>query len=1243
MKFAEFLQDQDIFQNGYQSRQPYVSIVMPTYRRNAEGFLTKCIESVLNQSFTNFEFIIVDDGSSDGSQAVINNYARVDPRIVYVRHEVNSGLPAVRTDEGILLARAPYVAFIFDDNLWFPHTLEVTLSTVQSSGVDFVYGLVEMDQKDEKIIFGVAPLTSELLPILNTIPNGGVLCHRRFFEIAGLYDPHLILRRVCDWDLWLRALQHGLRWQRIDQVLGVELGAVSPNSLGNTVALDYKVTLAYMFASDKNGERTETLRRDSILNYDVFDTEKLMPFVRNLAEWEQVRASIYDPFFHTHPAFHYSPPLRHNRRYDSNFNRYRINPQLPIFSNRKRILILTNRVSRIVQDWVDALTYEPDNIVAVVREWSWALFAPQDIDQLILIDCDVAALQPFLIQCQDHGVSVISVIVHGMDRPYKDARDPLAEVNLTHDRGLHQTFKEFAYFSFPGVPWTEARTRDAQSLLESSDQVVVLDESNITSTVKSVTPHRLGFIPNSLDDQAATDTPFQLALYLADANQMNEESLDAVERLLTNTPASIPRTVYVLAEKSLPAKLQDLHNASQIFRSLETLPSLIARGKRTVWAVPQNIVQRYPGYHRLLMEEDLARNESCLIALGSSDLQAPLTQEKFHHQVRFLRANVSERSEGFRHDARFLYLLNISRGVTLRKNIIGPAQQQNARSVKSMVLINSQAFAGSEAYGLLVAKALADIGFAIQTAAHASFDPYPQGMSYINDWLQTRHLSPILQAEYGKVSRSLSLPEVPEESLQQYANDLSHWLDTQGIRLVFSSGFISEPMIGWKEERLFFMALFAPWDYHLNRMGYLRHRVNGVVSDTQWAADLWGRWMPPPIACVPSMVERDYFQIRNAHLPTTPICIALTGTIQPRKRQREGVFAVRNLVKQGYDLRLHLYGYELSGLQQYIKEVKELAADPILKDRVIFHGFVDDPMEIPRNNHIILIPSTDESLPQGMIFNQAAGLLAVACPAGGIEEMIEDGVTGFLARGFTTDDCTEALRRALDRQAEWPAIIAQARRVIRDRCSEQIFTARLLDVMNRGTEIHRSEGRRYFSHLDHSAKALSGNSVPQNEKRSPRRSSNLIDVANLVIGPDINHKPLRYVLACEENYLAGCSFRIGTFQTRPRGSLKLSLIANGRQVLREVTVDLLTLNDNQWTQIEFDPIHNSAGQVFTIRIHGDVQNGRVALYESFPTNAHKTRRIARKGLLRIHRLFSLSFSRSLPTFYPIYDRSAEIA
>ena len=93
MKVSEVIgDDARVFTKSDAGRKPRISIITPTYRRNAEGLLAACLQSALDQTFTDFEHIIVDDGSSDGTEETVLRLAEQDNRIVYVRHDRNSGL-----------------------------------------------------------------------------------------------------------------------------------------------------------------------------------------------------------------------------------------------------------------------------------------------------------------------------------------------------------------------------------------------------------------------------------------------------------------------------------------------------------------------------------------------------------------------------------------------------------------------------------------------------------------------------------------------------------------------------------------------------------------------------------------------------------------------------------------------------------------------------------------------------------------------------------------------------------------------------------------------------------------------------------------------------------------------------------------------------------------------------------------------------------------------------------------------
>ena len=89
-----------------------ISIIIPVY--NAEKYLRRCIESVLSQSFTDFELILVDDGSRDFSPHICDDYAQKDSRVKVI-HKANGGVIAARND-GLDIAKGEYVTFIDSDD-----------------------------------------------------------------------------------------------------------------------------------------------------------------------------------------------------------------------------------------------------------------------------------------------------------------------------------------------------------------------------------------------------------------------------------------------------------------------------------------------------------------------------------------------------------------------------------------------------------------------------------------------------------------------------------------------------------------------------------------------------------------------------------------------------------------------------------------------------------------------------------------------------------------------------------------------------------------------------------------------------------------------------------------------------------------------------------------------------------------------------------------------------------------------
>lgn len=113
---------------------PEVSVIVPVY--NAEKFLSDCIESVLAQTYSNWELILVDDGSNDGSGKLCDHYSNQDERI-RVFHKENGGVSSAR-NLGLSVMNGKWVLFVDADDMLHPNTIEGCLRTVQVNGVDFL-------------------------------------------------------------------------------------------------------------------------------------------------------------------------------------------------------------------------------------------------------------------------------------------------------------------------------------------------------------------------------------------------------------------------------------------------------------------------------------------------------------------------------------------------------------------------------------------------------------------------------------------------------------------------------------------------------------------------------------------------------------------------------------------------------------------------------------------------------------------------------------------------------------------------------------------------------------------------------------------------------------------------------------------------------------------------------------------------------------------------------------------------
>ena len=192
-----------------------ISIILPVY--NAEVHLKSTIQSILNQTYPNFELIIIDDCSTDSSFDIISNLIQIDNRITYYKLEKNSGGPATPRNFGINKAIYSLIAFVDSDDIWHSKKLEIQYNFLKSnSKIKFISSLktfknFSSDTFSKNLFFNV--LTYNELLKKNFINNSSVLVYKEYLQPFDINDN---LIAVEDAKQWLDITKNGINCYLID-------------------------------------------------------------------------------------------------------------------------------------------------------------------------------------------------------------------------------------------------------------------------------------------------------------------------------------------------------------------------------------------------------------------------------------------------------------------------------------------------------------------------------------------------------------------------------------------------------------------------------------------------------------------------------------------------------------------------------------------------------------------------------------------------------------------------------------------------------------------------------------------------------------------------------------------------------------------------------------------------------------------------------------------------------------------
>ncbi|MGM0608819.1 MAG: glycosyltransferase family 2 protein [Candidatus Muiribacteriota bacterium] len=192
---------------------PEVTVLMSVY--NGEKYLRQCMDSVLNQIYHNFEFLIINDFSTDSSVEIINSYK--DSRIRLIENQKNIGLTK-SLNKGLKLAKGKYIARVDSDDYWEINKLKLQMKILKKDKVDILGTYANVIDEKNKVISDMKPEKNHnkiLCGLLfkNQIIHSSVIFNKKKVLEMGGFNPYI--KYAQDYELWLRCFEKGLNFKNI--------------------------------------------------------------------------------------------------------------------------------------------------------------------------------------------------------------------------------------------------------------------------------------------------------------------------------------------------------------------------------------------------------------------------------------------------------------------------------------------------------------------------------------------------------------------------------------------------------------------------------------------------------------------------------------------------------------------------------------------------------------------------------------------------------------------------------------------------------------------------------------------------------------------------------------------------------------------------------------------------------------------------------------------------------------------
>lgn len=209
--------------NTVSEKSPLVTVILPTYNR--VYCIATAVQSVVDQSFTDWELLVIDNNSEDGTVGLVSSFG--DPRISCLTFS-NNGIVAASRNFGIRMAKGKYIAFLDSDDSWTSEKLRLSVNVLES-GEDIVYH--DLYVCDGKFLTNVrrrrlrtrqldSPVFDDLWLKGNALNNSSVVCRTDILLEVGCLSEDLNVLTAEDYLAWLEISKRTERFKKIDQTLG---------------------------------------------------------------------------------------------------------------------------------------------------------------------------------------------------------------------------------------------------------------------------------------------------------------------------------------------------------------------------------------------------------------------------------------------------------------------------------------------------------------------------------------------------------------------------------------------------------------------------------------------------------------------------------------------------------------------------------------------------------------------------------------------------------------------------------------------------------------------------------------------------------------------------------------------------------------------------------------------------------------------------------------------------------------